>query len=313
IVALGLNGADIIDISARTNITTVTRIRGTNVTAVGAADSLALLAVQTTALNGGAVFFLRILDVSNPLEPVAKGEVQITATANHIQINGSRAYLSQNSSGFTIVDFSDPLAPQLLSTTDTPGNAQKIAVRAGQLFLADYGAGLRIYDITNALAPKLLSTLATPRYASGISVEDSTAYIANGFSQQLIEVDISDVMTPVAVATNLHSSRPVSVANHGEHVYVAEGPGGVSVYRRSTMPVPIQVTAIVDGTAFEIHAQGIGGRPFTEADLLSIALEKSLDLQSWERVNKGASLSDGAARFELERTEEYLFLRVVTE
>ncbi|MGZ8900510.1 MAG: LVIVD repeat-containing protein, partial [Limisphaerales bacterium] len=303
---------DIIDISARTNISRVATLRGTNVTAVAAEDSIALVAVQTTT-SQGAKYFLRILDLSNPAEPTFISEVPITAVVNYILIDGTRAYLSQNSSGFSIIDFSDPLSPQRLSTTDTPGNARKIAVRDGQLFLADNSAGLRIYDITNALAPKLLSTLATPRYANGVAVQNSTAYIANGFSRQLIEVDISDVMFPTAVATNVHIGSPAAVILRGEHIFVAEGSGGVSVYNNGDLPASIQVTVVANGPALEIHAHETGGRPFTEADLPRLALERSKDLKSWEELPSGASLSDGSAKFLVERTEQDSFYRLVTE
>ena len=207
--ALVANGnyAEILDLSKRTNITAVTNIGGTRATAVATAGSRALVAIQTTAPTIGTVYYLRIFDCTNPNEPVALGEVRLPGSVGYIGVEGTHAYLSLFSSGFSIVDFSDPLAPQIRSTTDTPGNAQKLTVTNGTMYLADVSAGLRIYSVTNASAPSLISVFTNTTSAYGVAVLDATAFIANRFPRQVVEVDLSDITAPKHVTNYATPNR----------------------------------------------------------------------------------------------------------
>lgn len=308
------NYAEILDLSERTNITVVTNIGGTRVTAVATAGSLALVAVQTTAQNGGAVYFLRFIDCANPTEPVFKGEVQLPAAPGYIDVEGTHAYLAVYSSGFSVVDFSDPLAPIIRSNTDTPGNAQKMTVTNGIMYLADASSGMRIYSVTNASSPSLVSVFTNATSAYGVALRDSTVYVANRFRREVIEVDVSDITAPKFVASYAQPNQTYNVAIYGSHLYAADGTGGVTVNRvGGTVLNEISISVSSTPAGLMIRTVKQGGEAFTENELGRLLLLGSLDLVQWDDMDISAILIEGGANFPVQTNERSYFFRVQFE
>ena len=311
--ALVANGnyAEILDLSERTNITIVTNIGGTRASAVAAAGTLALVGVITADQGGGSAYYLRFIDCANPNEPVMKGEVRLPATAYYIHVGGSLAYLAHTASGFSIVDFSDPLAPQIRSTTETPGSAQKMTVTNGIMYLADVSAGMRIYSVSNASAPSLISVFTNTTSAYGVAVMDATAFIANRFPRQVVEVDLSDITAPKHVTNYAQLNQTYNATLYDGYLYAANGASGVQVFRVGEPAVNgINISVLSTGAGMIIQTVKGGGEPFTESERGRLRLLGSSNLVEWDELNIAATAGEGNANFQVERNELFSFFRV---
>jgi hypothetical protein len=64
---------------------------------------------------------LEIIDISNPSNPVFKGNYDTSGSAWDVQIVGNYAYVTDGDSGLQIIDISNPAAPTLKGNYDSAG------------------------------------------------------------------------------------------------------------------------------------------------------------------------------------------------
>lgn len=137
-------------------------------------------------------FVLRIIDVSVPEAPVARGRLGLSDWGYGVDVEGRRAYLANCQAGLVIVDLADLDAPAKIACLDPPGSscAYDVAVLDGIACLAD--GQLRVIDVSDPYSPSLLATV--PVAARAVAMDGRYAYTPGGI------VDLAVPSSPAVVA-----------------------------------------------------------------------------------------------------------------
>jgi len=141
---------------------------------------------------------LRIIDVTNPSNPIEVGYCDTPGTAFGVYVAGDYTYVADGRGGLRIIDVSDKTSPVEVGSYDTPGSAMDVFVKGTLAYIADYDAGLRILDVSNPAAPSKFSYYDTPDATNGVIVDDRFAYLADGTGGLRI-IDVSDPYYPESV------------------------------------------------------------------------------------------------------------------
>jgi hypothetical protein len=189
------------------------------------ADKLAYVADGATGL--------RIIDISDPADPILCGICRVPGSAQGIIVFGSRAYVATRFGGLHVVDVSKPTNPILLSnntawpkgSSGVSGSGNRIAAAGNLVFVASSG-DLSTYDISGPSAPILrgptgslpgldargiaaagslayvaiLEDLGSERFRSGLRIIDFTSPTA---AIQLGSFDVRGIVQAIAVSGNI--------------------------------------------------------------------------------------------------------------
>jgi hypothetical protein len=164
---------------------------------------------------------LRVVDVSDPSNPVEVGFYPTPNVANGVAASGDYAYVAANTAGLRVVDVSDPSNPVEVGFCDTPGQSCGVAVSAGHAYVADWGAGLRVVDVSIPSNPVEIGFLDTPSNACGVALSCGFAYVA-AHDAGLRVLDISDPSNPIEVGYYDTPGYAYGVAVSGNHAYLAD-------------------------------------------------------------------------------------------
>jgi DNA-binding beta-propeller fold protein YncE len=83
---------------------------------------------------------LEIIDISNPSNPVFKGNYDIYS-GRDVQIVGNYAYVADDLSGLQIIDISNPAAPSLKGNYGTSSYARDVQIVGNYAYVADDNSG----------------------------------------------------------------------------------------------------------------------------------------------------------------------------
>ncbi|MFG0245014.1 MAG: GC-type dockerin domain-anchored protein [Phycisphaerales bacterium JB052] len=135
---------------------------------------------------------LRIVDVSNPANPVQLGMyTEPNADMFDAQVVGNVAYLAADRNGLIVVDVSDPSDPVRVGGLLTNDSAQGVRVVGDRAYVSDLTSGLAIFDVNDASSPVLLGTYDTPDRTRRLDVAGDLVYIADE-TTGLVVVDASN-------------------------------------------------------------------------------------------------------------------------
>ncbi len=142
-------------------------------------DTLAFIA---DGRNGG----LKIIDVSNRLEPVLLGHFPTNSEAwgaNDISVSGQFAYLSDGNDGLRIIDISNLEDPIEIGHYEIEGNAISVRKYRDHAFLVEDNSanhpGIHIIDVTDPESPNLVSFLHLQN-AIEVAVYSNYMYVGAG-------------------------------------------------------------------------------------------------------------------------------------
>jgi hypothetical protein len=194
---------------------------------------------------------LKIIDITNPLEPIVIGNCNTPGYAAGIALSGDYAFIADCYQGMQVVDVSNPLSPKLIGNCDTPDVARGIAIKDNYAYISDFQAGLHEIDITNPLAPSLTSTIDLPSNALNVTIAGDFAYIANNEVGMQI-VDISDPQNVRLCGTynTQGSSNGVIISNN--YAYIADGTGGLNIADISLKSPVLISSSFTNGWAYEM-------------------------------------------------------------
>jgi len=146
-----------------------------------------------------------------------------------VQVSGTTAICTAESSGIDIIDFSNPAKPVLLTNFDTDGQAVGVAISGTKAYIADSNGGLQIIDITNPAAPTLLGNFNTDISPQDIKVVGNKAYIANG-RYGLKIIDVINPQTPTLLSTHQTVGDTSDLFVVGDVAYVIEENTGLEIF-----------------------------------------------------------------------------------
>ncbi|GAB4234682.1 MAG: hypothetical protein Kow00121_62400 [Elainellaceae cyanobacterium] len=177
--------------------------------------------VGTFAYVCGDTSGLKIIDVSNPMQPV-ETSVFVTGAVESIVVSGSYAYVPDPINGLQIIDITNPAQPTLKSSYKPSGAISEVAVVGNYAYLVNEESGLTIVDVTDPANPTLKSTFDTPGVATKVTVVGNYALVSDTTSLQVI--DITNPASPTFVSSyQIAASQAITVINN--LVYVTDDDG----------------------------------------------------------------------------------------
>lgn len=109
---------------------------------------------------------LAIVDISNPAQPVKRGELLTLGVCLGITVQGNYAYVASNSKDLAIVDISNPDKPVLVSNRTHGGSAWDVAVKGTTAYSASYAGEIYVFDVSNPAKPTQVRILGVVAWNS---------------------------------------------------------------------------------------------------------------------------------------------------
>jgi hypothetical protein len=214
---------------------------------------------------------LRVVDVSNPANPIGLGFVgqpgpagfpdptHGVGWANRVQVTGTTAYVSLNvvpgrwtgyetaprSGGLALVDVSDPANPRELAVDQSLVRSVGVTAAGGRAYVAAAN-GLAVYDVSSPTSPTVVARRPTPSQADRSVVSGSRAYVSS-VGGGLHVLDLTDPVAPVELG--YLEGNVVDLAVSGTRVYIGESAGypdfgGVRIVDTSSPTAPTVLSRI---------------------------------------------------------------------
>jgi hypothetical protein len=166
---------------------------------------------------------VRIIDVSQPAEPVEIGWCDTWGSATSVAVSDNYAYVTTYWGGLRTYDVSDPSHPVETDVQDLEYMLSDIIVRDGYIWVAGRWDGLYIYDRDDPAHPQLIGTCYTPGSNTfDLAVSDTLAFLVDGY-EGLRVVNTANVTDPVEIASCDIPITTWGVAAHDDWVFVASG------------------------------------------------------------------------------------------
>jgi hypothetical protein len=195
--------------------------------------------IQDVAVQGNYAYVahrlegLKIIDVSDPSNPVRVGELDTTGDALGVAVAGNYAYVADGSSGLEVIDIRDPAHPVHVGGSllpafgpGTSGHAREIALSGNYAYVIGtdgigeplpYG-GLHVIDVSNPTNCVLLSKCATVKAPIAVQIAGNFAYLATFDGMEVVYV--GDPSNAVSIATHPTGTQTSSVAVSGNRAYL---------------------------------------------------------------------------------------------
>jgi hypothetical protein len=174
---------------------------------------------------------LRVIDISNPSEPVQVGLWYDTlwwGQYNTMDVSGSYAYLGDCDGGLDIIDISVPSNPVRVGRFGYIDNFMDIQVVYPYAYVAALGDNFVVINVSNPRNPQIVSSLTWDYDVTyGVFVSGNYAYITGENTLTLISwlriIDVSDPSNPQELGMYIlpGSARDVEVL--GRYAYVTYG------------------------------------------------------------------------------------------
>ncbi len=183
------------------------------------------IADRNNTLNTG----LRIIDVTNPRNPLLAGVWIASGQCWGIDVVGSYAYVGDGGS-LKIVNIANPSSPIIVgSVTFSTSTVTGIKVLGNYAYIGQSSGWFQIVNITNPLNPLLVGNLNVGAEISHVTVDGQFAYITT-LGNQLKVVNVVNPSVPSVVSqTSFPDPLPRSVFVQGNYAYVADNSAGLRI------------------------------------------------------------------------------------
>ncbi len=171
----------------------------------------------------------KILDISNPKNPVEISSSTFGTSLRTLEIVGNYAYVGNNASSnnFRIIDISNPRSPINISTItigSTVINSIQIVGNYAYITNIQGANNFSVVDISDPYNPINISTITAGLYSIySVQVSGRYAYIGNGTgaADNFRIIDISDPYNPVVTSTlKVGSASITSIKISGRYAYI---------------------------------------------------------------------------------------------
>jgi hypothetical protein len=133
----------------------------------------------TLAYVAHASYGLKIVDVSDPLNPTLLSAYMPPGGCTAGAVAGSFLYTVNGTVGLHIVDVHNPAQPAGMGTIDTPGFSNNVVVAGDLAFVSDGGSGVQVVDVSDPASPSLVGSCDTVGFAWQSVLSGSTLYVAD--------------------------------------------------------------------------------------------------------------------------------------
>ncbi len=158
---------------------------------------------------------LRIVDISDPYNPVLMSEYRAVYRSRGIDIQGDYAFVANETDGLLIIDISDRSSPVLAGQCPTESFCMDVVVRGDYAYIANY-FGVMIVDISDVSNPFMTDSRPISDYdpAKRLDLDGDYIFVANDYSGLTI-FNISDPynILPAGIYNVTGSVRDVAISN----------------------------------------------------------------------------------------------------
>lgn len=311
VVVTSLSAVVTLDIANPEDVVVVgmAQTRGTNLDL--ATTGSHAVTVGTTGLGAE----LTVIDVSTPTSVAPFGLVELPGVANHVQVQGSHAFVAGGAAGLLVVDVMLPEAPVLVGQLDGMEYAYDVEVVGDIAYVSDRNVGLVVVDVSSPEAPTWLATVPTAFGVDNFEVRGDFAYVMDPIGARLVIIDVSVPASPVVRSELFLPGQAADIALSGSYAFIADGFWGLDVVSITNPDAPQFITNLHSGEYYSIDIYGIVALcatfpvGMTAIDLSNpiapVPLGTSLQTAGGNTLALGSSLyvADGGVRlFDLEVT-----------
>ena len=196
------------------------------------------------------------IDVSNPASPSVVWNYFL-GTAYSVAVSGGYLYLGQNWPGVDVMSLSNPAAPAFVGRWPIGSykEADEIVVSGTVAYLANRDDGLVMLNVSDPANPAFLGAYDTPGIALSVAVVGTTAYVADYYSIQTI--DVTNPASPSLLGSRSSVPRPGGVVADAGSVDVVDSVFGFSRYDASDPNLPTIVGFYTaPGNSYAVAASG---------------------------------------------------------
>lgn len=143
---------------------------------------------------------IQVVDITLPMSPVLKNNLDTGGNARDVVIDGPYAYVANGKSGLFVANVSNPLTAYKMGVLPTQGDFQKLAFSGTQVFIANGNQGYVQVDVSNPSSPQTIGAYSLGVTALGIAAGDNNVYLAAG-DQGLKILDVANPQAPMAVGS----------------------------------------------------------------------------------------------------------------
>ncbi|MBM3286260.1 MAG: hypothetical protein FJY88_02760 [Candidatus Eisenbacteria bacterium] len=180
---------------------------------------------------------LKVMNLSNPANPLQIGTLATPARGEVVEVHGSYAYVGYLMRAMSVIDVSVPQLPRIVATVSAASGVMDMAAGGSWLYTVGWN-GTRTIDIANPLAPVARGYL--PIAGHKIAVDGSHAYVLDGYSMSV--VDVANPAAPTLVGA-LQTDAARSLAIAGTHALVVDW-RGVQIIDVADAANPVEVGRI---------------------------------------------------------------------
>jgi hypothetical protein len=200
---------------------------------------------------------LRVLDVTNPANPVWLGYYDTPGDAVDVAVVGYYAYVVDLGQSLRVIDVSDPSAPVEVGFLDV--SAQGVVASGSHLYLIspenyDSEPSLYIVDIAVPERPMLAGTHSVEGMSTDLAVSGNHAFLSTASMNMpggyiptrytgggLHIIDVAAPGTPATVSTYEQLQRASQITLVGDYAYVSDGGWTWNIVNLSDPTRPVEV------------------------------------------------------------------------
>ncbi len=119
----------------------------------------------------------RIVDVSDPQNPIEVGYCNTPGEATRIAVSGNYAYVADWGSGLQVIDISSAASPHVAGSYLTQGYAYDIAVSGNNAYVSSQDYGLFVIDISDPKNPIEIGNFPTPAIPLAVAANGNIVYL----------------------------------------------------------------------------------------------------------------------------------------
>lgn len=185
---------------------------------IGSAEDVCV--VGDYAFVSDWLYGLRIIDISNPSNPILVGSCALPASPYNVRVEGDYAYVADMLCGLQVVNITDPTTPTIAGSCFIPHSAWGLWLEGDYAYIAGADCGLQVIDIADPENPTIAGSCKTPDNASDVRVAGNYAYVTD-YDGGLIVIDITNPRNPTIVSS-YDTSYPWGVCVEGNYAYIAD-------------------------------------------------------------------------------------------
>jgi len=192
---------------------------------------------------------MRIINVSDPMNPELITTYTGLVEAENMVGNGNYIYISDYNAGLEVVDITNPFVPDLRGGLDMIGEVCDIG---NHLYMISNG--LRMIDVGDPENPTLTGGYDTPTFGYDMKIIGDYAY---GVSSDLNVIDISDPRAPYQVGSAADANS-YSLAVVDTLAYAIGTDSTLKIFSIATPDTPYLIQTLDSvGYAYDIATDGI--------------------------------------------------------